>query len=58
MVWSAFRLMEAKASSRLYTMPVSYTHLNGLGEALRHAAFQVGSIITTTGFSSLSLIHI
>ena len=25
---------------------------NGLGEALRHAAFQVGSIITTTGFSS------
>lgn len=25
---------------------------SGLGEALRHAAFQVGSIITTTGFSS------
>ena len=25
---------------------------NGLGEALRHAAFQVGSIVTTTGFSS------
>ena len=25
---------------------------SGFGEALRHAAFQVGSIITTTGFSS------
>ncbi len=25
---------------------------NGIGEALRHAAFQVGSIVTTTGFSS------
>ena len=25
---------------------------NGVGEALRHAAFQVGSIVTTTGFSS------
>ena len=29
-----------------------YSMYNGLGEALRHAAFQVGSIITTTGFSS------
>ena len=25
---------------------------SGIGEALRHAAFQVGSIVTTTGFSS------
>ena len=29
-----------------------YSMYNGLGEALRQAAFQVGSIITTTGFSS------
>ena len=29
-----------------------YSVYNGLGEALRQAAFQVGSIITTTGFSS------
>ena len=29
-----------------------YSMYNGLGEALRHASFQVGSIITTTGFSS------
>ena len=29
-----------------------YSMYNGLSEALRHAAFQVGSIITTTGFSS------
>ena len=29
-----------------------YSMYNGLDEALRHAAFQVGSIITTTGFSS------
>ena len=29
-----------------------YSLYNGFGEALRQAAFQVGSIITTTGFSS------
>ena len=29
-----------------------YSMYNSLGEALRQAAFQVGSIITTTGFSS------
>ena len=29
-----------------------YSMYNGLGEALRQAAFQVGSIIPTTGFSS------
>lgn len=29
-----------------------YSLYNNVGEALRHAAFQVGSIITTTGFSS------
>ena len=29
-----------------------YSMYDGLGEALRQAAFQVGSIITTTGFSS------
>ena len=29
-----------------------YSMYSGLGEALRQAAFQVGSIITTTGFSS------
>ena len=29
-----------------------YSLYNNFGEALRHAAFQVGSIITTTGYSS------
>ena len=32
-----------------------YSMYNGLGEALRHAAFQVGSIITTTGFPAVIL---
>ena len=28
----------------------SYSHFNGLADALKHSAFQVASIITTTGF--------
>ena len=32
-----------------------YSMYNGLGEALRQAAFQVGSIITTTGFPAATL---
>lgn len=30
----------------------SYSHFNGVADAFKHSAFQVGSIITTTGFST------
>ena len=31
----------------------SYSHFDGISSAIKHSAFQVGSIITTTGFSTV-----
>ena len=39
------------AATAIITLNI-HSMYNSVGEALRHAAFQVGSIITTTGFSS------
>lgn len=54
----AFRMEEVRcyfgiifASIAVITLNIAHLY-SGVGEALRHAAFQVGSIITTTGYAT------
>lgn len=54
----AFRMEEVRcyfgiifASIAVITLNIAHLY-SGVGEALRHAAFQVGSIITTTGYTT------
>ena len=54
----AFRMEEVRCYFGIIFASIAVTTLNiahlysGVGEALRHAAFQVGSIITTTGYAT------
>lgn len=55
----AFQMSEVRAYLGVILVAVTFITINirgmfgSIGEALRHAAFQVGSIITTTGFSTV-----
>ncbi len=55
----AFQMSEVRAYLGVILVAVAFITINirgmfgSIGEALRHAAFQVGSIITTTGFSTV-----